>query len=208
MTGSLLDDLLDRTVLIGYTSIGYRIRSHGWSASELRPMNGKVVLITGASSGLGLAAAEGFARLGATVWLVVRSRERGEHARTRIAERSGNDDVHVALCDLSNLESLPALTGGVASLRSRVVMPAPNPATLTLKAPIRSNARFARSQAPEPPSIRSRASLNRLSTRPALPAAGCQPPPRTRCTGAARDTSRRAAHAVAAGGDRPTGTTL
>jgi dehydrogenase/reductase SDR family member 12 len=106
MTGSLLDDVLDRTVLLGYTSVGYRIRSHGWSASELRQMNGKVVLITGASSGLGLAAAEGFARLGATVWLVVRTRERGEHARARIAERSGSDDVHVALCDLSNLESV------------------------------------------------------------------------------------------------------
>ena len=32
-------------------------------------MHGKVVLVTGASSGLGFAAAEGFARLGATVWL-------------------------------------------------------------------------------------------------------------------------------------------
>ena len=106
MTGSLLDDALDRTVLLGYTSVGYRIRSHGWSASELRPMNGKVVLITGASSGLGLAAGEGFARLGATVWLVVRSRERGELARARIAERSGSDDVHVGVCDLGNLESV------------------------------------------------------------------------------------------------------
>ncbi len=67
-------------------------------------MQGKVVLITGATSGLGLAAAEGLARLGATVWLVVRSPERGEHARERIAERSGNGNVHVGLCDLSKLK--------------------------------------------------------------------------------------------------------
>ena len=106
MITSLLDDVLDRTVVAGFTNVGYRIRSRGWSASELQRMQGKVVLVTGASSGLGLAAAEGFARLGATVWLVVRSRERGEQARVRIVERSGNGDVHVGVCDLSELESV------------------------------------------------------------------------------------------------------
>ena len=106
MIATLLDDLLDRTVIAGYTQIGYRVRSRGWSASELQRMEGKVVLITGANSGIGLAAAEGFARLGATVWLAVRSAERGEEARAGIIERSGNDDVHVAICDLSELASV------------------------------------------------------------------------------------------------------
>ena len=69
MINSLLDTVLDRTVVGGYTNVGYRIRSRRWSTPELPQMDGKVVLITGASSGLGFAAAEGFARLGATVWL-------------------------------------------------------------------------------------------------------------------------------------------
>jgi dehydrogenase/reductase SDR family protein 12 len=111
MINSLLDTILDRTVVAGYTNVGYRIRSRGWSATDLRPMLGEVVLVTGASSGLGFAAAEGFARLGATVWLVVRSRERGEEARVRIAERSGNGDVHVGVCDLSDLESVRRFAG-------------------------------------------------------------------------------------------------
>ena len=106
MTGSLLDSVLDRSVIGGYTNVGYRIRSRGWSASELPSLDGRVVMVTGATSGLGLAAAEGFARLGATVWLVVRSEERGEQARAAIAERSGNHDVHVGLCDLSDLQSV------------------------------------------------------------------------------------------------------
>ena len=106
MINSLLDDLLDRTVVAGFTNVGYRLRSRGWSASELQSMEGKVVLVTGASSGLGLAAVEGFAHLGATLWLVVRSPERGEQARAQIVERSGNDDVHVGICDLSELESV------------------------------------------------------------------------------------------------------
>ena len=106
MINSLLDSVLDRTVVAGYTNVGYRIRSRGWSAYELRQMQGKVVLVTGASSGLGFAAAEGFARLGATVWALARSLDRGEQARAGIAQRSGNGDVHLALCDLSKLESV------------------------------------------------------------------------------------------------------
>ena len=83
-------------------------------------MQGKVVLVTGASSGLGLAAAEGFARLGATVWLVVRSPERGEQARARIVERSGNGDVHVGVCDLSELESVRQFAGRFRDQASRL----------------------------------------------------------------------------------------
>ena len=120
MINSLLDDVLDRTVVAGFTNVGYRIRSRGWSASELQRMQGKVVLVTGASSGLGLAAAEGFARLGATVWLAVRSPERGEQARARIVERSGNGDVHVGVCDLSELESVRQFAGRFGDQAARL----------------------------------------------------------------------------------------
>jgi NAD(P)-dependent dehydrogenase (short-subunit alcohol dehydrogenase family) len=77
-----------------------------WSTAGLQPMNGKVVLVTGGTSGLGLAAAEGFARLGAAVRLAVRSEQRGERARAQIAARSPSSDVQVDLCDLSDLKSV------------------------------------------------------------------------------------------------------
>ncbi len=104
MTSSLLDTALDLSVVGGYTNVGYRIRSRGWS--PLPRMDGKVVLITGATSGVGLAGAEGFARLGATVWLAVRNRERGENAQAKILEHLGGAEVHIELCDLSCLESV------------------------------------------------------------------------------------------------------
>jgi NAD(P)-dependent dehydrogenase (short-subunit alcohol dehydrogenase family) len=66
-------------------------------------MNGRVALVTGATSGLGLAAAAGLARLGAGVRLLARDPARGEQARAEVVERSGNTDVEVMLCDLSDL---------------------------------------------------------------------------------------------------------
>jgi dehydrogenase/reductase SDR family member 12 len=106
VTNPLLDTILDRTVVAGYTSAGYRIRHAAWDPADLAPMDEKVVLITGASSGLGLAAAEGFASLGASVWLLVRSAERGEWACAEIAALSGNGDVHFGICDLSDLRAV------------------------------------------------------------------------------------------------------
>ena len=103
MFNPLLDTILDRTVVGGYTSAGYRIRKGMWNPADLQSMGDKVVLVSGATSGLGLAAAEGFARLGASVRLLARSEERGERARAKIVTRSGNGDVHVDVCDLSDL---------------------------------------------------------------------------------------------------------
>ena len=105
-TSEALDCALDRTVIGGYTSVGYRVRSRSWSSSDLRRMDGRVAIVTGATSGLGLAAAEGLAALGADVWLLVRDPVRGERARATVAERTGSERLHVGVCDLSDLGSV------------------------------------------------------------------------------------------------------
>ncbi len=66
------------------------------------------MLVTGATSGLGRAAAEGFAGLGASVRLLVRSAERGAAAREEIVAATGNEDVAIGLADLSDLASVRA----------------------------------------------------------------------------------------------------
>lgn len=64
-------------------------------------MQGKVCVITGASGGIGRATAMGLARLGATVALVVRSRERGQAVLDGIAAETGRRDGRLVLADLS-----------------------------------------------------------------------------------------------------------
>lgn len=115
----------------GYTNVGYRIRSRAWSAAELRALDSRVVVVTGATSGLGLAAAEGFARLGATVWLVGRSEARGERARAAVVERTGNRNVHVGLCDLSDLGSVRQFAARFAAQAERLDLLVNNAGVLT-----------------------------------------------------------------------------
>jgi NAD(P)-dependent dehydrogenase (short-subunit alcohol dehydrogenase family) len=64
-------------------------------------MKDKVCLITGATSGIGLATALGLAQLGAAVVLVGRSRARGAAALARIRNEVGSADVRYFPADLS-----------------------------------------------------------------------------------------------------------
>jgi 3-oxoacyl-[acyl-carrier protein] reductase len=66
----------------------------------------KGVIVTGASKGIGLAIAEGFAREGAKVSICARNAETLEQARAQIAGHGGV--VHAAPCDVSDSAALEA----------------------------------------------------------------------------------------------------
>ena len=110
MQGTLFrtfDKLLDRTVVLSYTRLGYALRQGAWDATDVEvDMTGQVCLVTGATSGLGLATAESLARLGATVYMLARSEGKGRWAREGIVRRVGNDGVHLEYADLSSLASV------------------------------------------------------------------------------------------------------
>ena len=65
-------------------------------------MQNKIVLVTGANSGIGKVTALELARQGAQVVMVVRSAERGQKAQADIINASGSDKVDLMLADLSS----------------------------------------------------------------------------------------------------------
>ncbi|HEV8714921.1 MAG TPA: SDR family oxidoreductase [Candidatus Binatia bacterium] len=65
-------------------------------------MRGRVCVVTGASSGIGKAAARELARTGATIVLVCRNAQRAEAARAGIRTATGNETLDVLLADLSS----------------------------------------------------------------------------------------------------------
>ncbi len=67
---------------------------------------GKLCIVTGANTGIGKETALGLARLGATVVMVCRDRERGEAAQREIKQKSGNSNVDLMLCDFSSQNSI------------------------------------------------------------------------------------------------------
>ena len=81
-------------------------------------IGGKVVMITGASSGIGKAAAIKAAAAGATVLLVARSPEKLEETKAEIEEAGGSAHIHRA--DLSDLEDLDRMAAEVLDEHGRV----------------------------------------------------------------------------------------
>jgi NAD(P)-dependent dehydrogenase (short-subunit alcohol dehydrogenase family) len=72
-------------------------------------MQGRICVITGASSGLGKATALGLAKLGATVVMVCRDETLGEAARQDIVKQSGSPDIDMLRADLSSQTDIYAL---------------------------------------------------------------------------------------------------
>jgi NAD(P)-dependent dehydrogenase (short-subunit alcohol dehydrogenase family) len=72
-----------------------------WTAADLQDLAGKTIVVTGASSGIGLVTAAELARAGAHVVLAVRDRAKGEAAAAAMT-----GDVEVRLLDVSSLASI------------------------------------------------------------------------------------------------------
>ena len=120
-----LDWVLDKSLVLGWSKIGPSLRRHWWPADPpAGVLEGKHVVVTGASSGLGLAAAAALAGLGADVHLLGRNAERLEDAEGRIRRVHPDARLHSAVCDVSDVESVEdfcsSLTARIASLHALV----------------------------------------------------------------------------------------
>lgn len=76
-------------------------------------MPGKVIAITGATSGIGLATVEALAQNAHQLILLCRSLEKGEIVREELQQYSANKTIELLACDLSNFESVRLAASGI-----------------------------------------------------------------------------------------------
>lgn len=69
-------------------------------------LTNKIIIITGANSGIGKAASIQLAKLGAQVVMLCRNKERGEQALQDVRSASNNGNVELILVDMSSQESV------------------------------------------------------------------------------------------------------
>jgi NAD(P)-dependent dehydrogenase (short-subunit alcohol dehydrogenase family) len=110
MIVDLIDAVLDRSVALGYGRPGLwaRRRLPGWPGDNPR-LDGKSVLVTGAASGIGLAASRAFAQLGARVLAVARTSARAQQAVDEIRATVPQAELRALACDVSDLGALRGL---------------------------------------------------------------------------------------------------
>lgn len=107
-----IDKAMDLAVVPGFTRIGYAVRSRGWEDPTAgQPLEGKTILITGPTAGLGRATARGLALAGADLHLAVRNLPKGETLAEELRNEIPEAQVTVWECDVSDLESIRGFSG-------------------------------------------------------------------------------------------------
>lgn len=82
--------------------------SQDWSPAEIPDLTGKIIVVTGANSGLGFECSKLFAGKGATVVMAVRNLDKGEQARSDILDLHPGASLELMELDLSSLDSVEA----------------------------------------------------------------------------------------------------
>ena len=80
--------------------------NENWTAKNIPNQKGKVVIVTGSSSGIGYEAARVLANKEATVIIAVRSLDKGNKAVEKILGQNKDADVKVMQLDLADLKSV------------------------------------------------------------------------------------------------------
>lgn len=113
---------MDATVVPGFSRIGYEVRRRrpDWVPLSSFDLTGRVVVITGVTSGIGAAAAQQLRALGANLVVVGRDRGRTEAAATALRAQPAGGQVDVEVADIADLGQVRATTARILSARPTI----------------------------------------------------------------------------------------
>lgn len=117
---SFIDRAMDTLVVPGFSRIGYAVRSRSFTRLSDMSLVGKTVVLTGHTSGLGLAAAKQMRAMGADLVLVGRDATRSIRAGETVRDVPGVGSVDVMVADMGDLQAVANLASTISASRSRV----------------------------------------------------------------------------------------
>lgn len=117
-----LDRALELTVVGSFSRIGFATRRalFGWDDAREPDLTGRIAVVTGATSGLGFAAAHLLARRGADLFLIGRDQARTEVARRSVVEAVPGTNVETIIADLADLDDVREAAAALNSSASRI----------------------------------------------------------------------------------------
>jgi NAD(P)-dependent dehydrogenase (short-subunit alcohol dehydrogenase family) len=96
------------------------MKKRKWSENDVPDQSGRVVVVTGSNTGLGLDTARVLAERGAQVVLAVRNVDKGEAACEKIRQSVPDAEVSTQLLDLGSLESVRTASAELRAAHPRV----------------------------------------------------------------------------------------
>lgn len=117
---SVVDSALELAVVPSWSRIGFDLRRSmmDWDDAALPRLDGRVVVLTGFTSGIGLATAMRLGALGASLHLIGRDPGRVGTVRDRLVEQSFT--VTTGLADLADLDQVRRAADEIGSLHGQV----------------------------------------------------------------------------------------
>lgn len=112
-----LDAVLEWSVVGSFTRVGAALRRRldHWAPLDARSLAGRVVVMTGATSGLGLEAARALGRMGATVEIIARNAVKAATTCAELRQATGNPKIGFVVADTGDLAALRQAAADLAA---------------------------------------------------------------------------------------------
>jgi len=106
----IIDSALDALVIPGFSRIGYLVRASQFTPLDHNALRGKTVALTGPTSGLGKAAAQQLAAMGANLVLIGRSADKLQQLLKELVRDSENQMFATVVADMGDLDAVALAT--------------------------------------------------------------------------------------------------